>query len=46
MVKNQPANAGDIRGMGSSLRQEDPLDAGMAAHSPQGGVVHPVPPRS
>ena len=33
MVKNQPANAGDIRGMASTLRREDHLEAGMETHS-------------
>ena len=28
MVKNQPAIAGDIRDVGSSLGQEDPLEEG------------------
>ena len=32
MVKNPPANAGDIREAGSSSR-EDPLEEGMATHS-------------
>ena len=31
MVKNPPANVGDVRF--SSLDQEDPLEEGMAAHS-------------
>ena len=30
MVKNPPANAGDIRDAGQSLGQEDPLEEGMA----------------
>ena len=30
MVKNLPASAGDMRAMGSSLDQEDPLEEGMA----------------
>ena len=30
MVKNTPANAGDLRGEGSSLGWEDPLEEGMA----------------
>ena len=30
VVKNPPANAGDVRGMGSILGQEDPLEDGMA----------------
>ena len=33
MVKNLPANAGDIRDRGRSLDQEDPLEEGMALHS-------------
>ena len=33
MVKNPPANAGDIRGMGSIPGQEDPLKRHMATHS-------------
>ena len=33
MVKNPPVNAGDIRDVGSSLAQEDPLEEGMATHS-------------
>ena len=33
MVKNPPVNAGDIRDVGSSLGQEDPLEEGMATHS-------------
>ena len=33
MVKNWPANAGDIRDGGQSLNQGDPLEEGMAAHS-------------
>ena len=33
MVKNPPANAGDIRDVVSSLGQEDPLEEGMATHS-------------
>ena len=33
MVKNPPANAGDIRDMGPSLGREDPLEEGMATHS-------------
>ena len=30
VVKNLPASAGDMRAMGSSLDQEDPLEEGMA----------------
>ena len=33
MVKNPPANAGDIRGSVQSLGQEDPLKEGVATHS-------------
>ena len=33
VVKNAPANAGDIRDVVRSLDQEDPLEEGMAAHS-------------
>ena len=33
MVKNPPANAGDIRGTGSIPGQEDPLKRHMAPHS-------------
>ena len=33
MVKNLPANAGDIRDVGSILGLEDPLEKGMATHS-------------
>ena len=33
MVKNLPANAGDIRDTGSILGQEDPPEKGMATHS-------------
>ena len=33
VVKNLPANAGDVRDMGSILGQEDPLKEGMATHS-------------
>ena len=32
MVKNPPANAGDIRYVGSILGQEDSLEEGMATH--------------
>ena len=32
MVKTPPANAGDIRGTGSILGQEDPLEEGTATH--------------
>ena len=32
-VKIPSANAGDIRDMGQSLGQEDPLEKGMATHS-------------
>ena len=33
MVKNPPANAGDIRDSVRSLGQEDPLEEGLATHS-------------
>ena len=33
LVKNPPANAGDLRDVGRSLGQEDPLEEGMATHS-------------
>ena len=33
MVRNPPANAGDIREAGLILGQEDPLEEGVAAHS-------------
>ena len=33
MVKNPPANAGDLRDVGSIPDLEDPLDEGMATHS-------------
>ena len=33
MVKNLPANAGDIRDMGSTQGQEDPLEEEMVSHS-------------
>ena len=33
MVKNPPANAGDIRDAGSIPGREDPLEEGMATHS-------------
>ena len=33
VVKNLPANTGDIRHWVPSLGQEDPLDEGMATHS-------------
>ena len=33
MFKNPPANAGDIRDVGSILGQEDPLEEGIATHS-------------
>ena len=33
MVKNPPANAGDIRDTVQSLSREDPLEEGMAMHS-------------
>ena len=33
VVKNPPANAGDIRDVGSILGWEDPLEEGIATHS-------------
>ena len=33
MVKNLPAIAGDIRDLGSTPGQKDPLEEGMATHS-------------
>ena len=33
MVKNTPANAGDVRDMGSIPESEDLLQKGMATHS-------------
>ena len=33
VVKNLPANTGDIRDVGSIPGQEDPLEKGMATHS-------------
>ena len=33
MVKNPPANAGDVRDMDLILGQGDPLEKGMATHS-------------
>ena len=33
MVKNPPANEGDIEMLVQSLGQEDPLEEGMATHS-------------
>ena len=33
VIKNQPANAGDIRDIGIILGQEDPLEKEMATHS-------------
>ena len=32
MVKNLPANAGDVGDIVRSLGQEDPLEVGMATH--------------
>ena len=54
MVKNLPANAGDIKDVGLIPGQEDPLEEGMAAHSsilawrvpcreePEGTIVYGV----
>ena len=33
VVKNLPANAGNIRDISQPLGQEDPLEKGMATHS-------------
>ena len=33
MVKNPPANAGDVRDAGLTPRSEDPLEEGMAIYS-------------
>ena len=33
VVKNPPANSGDIRDLVRSLNQQDPLEEGMATHS-------------
>ena len=33
MVKNTPANAGEVSDVGSIMGQEDPLEEGMATHS-------------
>ena len=33
VVKNPPANAGDVRDVGLFLGQEDPLEEGMETHS-------------
>ena len=33
VVKNPPVNAGDVRDMGLTLSQEDPLEGGTATHS-------------
>ena len=33
MLKNPPANAGDIRAAGLTPGQEDPLEKGMTTHS-------------
>ena len=33
VVKNPPANVGDVRDMGSIPGWEDPLEKGMATHS-------------
>ena len=34
MVRNLPTNAGDAGDLGSTPDQEDPLEKGMATHSP------------
>ena len=33
MVKNTPANAGEVSDVGLIMGQEDPLEEGMATHS-------------
>ena len=33
VARNAPANAGDIRDVGSTLGQEGPLEEGLATHS-------------
>ena len=33
VVRNPPANAGDVRDMGPTMGWEDPLEEGMAIHS-------------
>ena len=33
VVKNPPANAGDVRDMGSTSGKEDPLEEGVTTHS-------------
>ena len=33
MIKNLPANSGEVRDVSSTLGQEDPLEEGMATHS-------------
>ena len=33
MVKNPPANEGEVRDLLGSIREEDPLEKGMATHS-------------
>ena len=33
VVKNPPANAGDVRDVGPTMGWEDPLEEGMAIHS-------------
>ena len=33
VIKNPPANAGDLKDMGSILGREDPLEEGTATHS-------------
>ena len=54
VVKNPPANEGDIRNKGLTLGQEDPPEEGMATHSsilawriqwteePEGATVHGI----
>ena len=42
VVKNQPANAGDIRDSGSIPDQKDSLEEGMATHSSISCLENPM----
>ena len=42
VVKNYPANAGDIKDVGSIPGSEDPLEEGMATHSSISCLENPV----
>ena len=42
MVKNPPANGGDIRDMDVTLGWEDPLEEGMATHSSYSCLGNPM----